>query len=98
MADCYCGGALYASEFFAAKYPSATPMLISTVVNCAGVRADIFVLTGTPTDAARVAAYFTGLLLSLAGAKAFMVSAVVESPYLPVSVCPRALHPSSADS
>lgn len=98
MADCYCGGALYASVFLGAKYPSATPMLISTVVSCAGLSADIFVLTGTPTDSARVAAYFTGLLLSLAGAKCPIVSAMVESAYLPVSVCPRASHPSAADA
>jgi hypothetical protein len=63
--------------------------------NCAGDRADIFVVTGTPTAVARVFAYFTGSFPSLVGANAFMVSRIVESAYLPVSVAPRAFTPAS---
>ena len=48
-------------------------------------------LAGTPTADARVAAYLTGSFPSLAGAKAFIVSAMLESPVLTRQGCAQSV-------
>src|SRR5450432_2284887 len=49
----YWGGAVYEAVFLALLNPSALAMLYCTVISWPGVKADIFVLTGTPTAAER---------------------------------------------
>ena len=72
-------------------------MLISNVVNCAGVSWDNFVLAETPIAADSLAAYAVGLFPPLRGAYSFMAPIMDLFIYLSLNVCPRAFHPADAD-